>query len=225
VQSSSELTHVAMLYLRVSPYCAFILVQSYCTFVSNLKTHKAAALRHIMESRATASLRKVLQGPQRQSGPNKAEGKASRSKQASEPEEDKMPRDDEWTPRELPLSGNAMAHIREIDASKLMPTDLIGMEDVYTTLTIVIIDWLRLKGGAADVPMLEDAALTQAAEIVVLAERVAERNVEIPEEMQRCWEEAQGMRTAVIRYHEARLENWDKARRERLEGMRRFLSV
>jgi len=33
------------------------------------------------------------------------------------------------------------------------------------------------------------------------------------------------MRRAVIRYHEARLEDWDKARKEKLEGMRRLLSV
>lgn len=175
-----------------------------------------------MESRAIASLRKVLQGPPRQSGSIKAE---ERAKQAFKPEGDEMDRDDEWTPLELPLSGNAMAHIREIDASKLMPTDLIGMEDVYTTLTIVIIDWLRLKGGEADAPTLEDAGLHQEAEIFILAERVAEENVEIPEEMERCWEEAQGMRRSVIRYHQARVEDWDKARRERLEGMRRFLSV
>lgn len=115
-----------------------------------------------------ASLRDVLRGPPERSRPNKAEGKASRSKQASKPEEDEMDRNHEQTSLELPLSGNAMAHIREIDASKLMPTDLIGMEDIYTTLTIVIIDWLRLKGGAADVPMLEDATLDQEAEIVVL---------------------------------------------------------
>jgi len=172
-----------------------------------------------------ASLRDVLRGPPEQSRPNKAEEKASTSKQASKPEEDEMDRNDERTSVELPLSGNAMAHIREIDASKLMPADLIGMEDIYTTLTIVIIDWLRLKGGAADVPMLEDEALDQEAEIVVLAELAAERNVEIPEEMERCWEEAQVMRRAVIRYHEARLEDWDKARREKLEGMRRLLSV
>lgn len=171
------------------------------------------------------SLRKVLQGPPRQSGSIEAEERARRSKQALKPEEDEMDRDDEWNPLELPMSGNAMAHICEIDASKLMPTDLIGMEDVYTTLTIVIIDWLRLKGGVVDVPMLENAALHQEEEIVVLAERVAEENVEIPEEIERCWEEAQGMRRSVIRYHEARLEDWDKTRRERLEGMRRFLSV
>jgi len=178
-----------------------------------------------MESRAMASLREVLQGPSKKSRPNKAEEKESRSKQDSKPEEDESDRDDELTSLELPLSGNAMAQIREIDASKLMPTDMIRMEDTYTILTIVIIDWLRLKGGAAGVPMLEDAALNQEAEIVVLAEMAAERNVEIPEEMERCWEEAQGMRRAVIRYHEARLEDWDKARREKLEGMRRLLSV
>lgn len=172
-----------------------------------------------------ASLRKVLQEPPKHSRSNKSEGKACTSKQTSEPEEDGMDRNDERTSLELPLSGNATAHICEIHASKLMPIDLIGMEDVYTTLTIVIIDWLRLKGGVADITSLDDAALHQEAEIFILADRVAEENVEIPKEMERCWEEAQVMRKKVIRYHEARLEDWDKARRERLVGMRRFLSV
>ena len=168
------------------------------------------------KSPAEGYLRKVLQRSQGPADTKKGKERAEASKEALEEE----------AVLELPLSLDADARFRAMVVAELTPEDLLYSETVYTAHTFVITDWLRQKADMVDTPpVLDDPALNQEAEIALWVNRIANKDIVIPDRVERCWEKNLEARWKVIRYYETRLEAWDIPRKERLERMRRFASL
>ena len=168
-----------------------------------------------MNSLAEDYLRKVLQRSQGQADTKKGKEKAEASKEELE----------DVPALELPLSVDANARFHAMVVAELTPEDLLYSETVYTAHTFVITDWLRQEAGMVDTPVLDDPALNQEAEIALWVNRIADKDVAVPDTIERCWEKNLEARWKVIRHYETRVEAWDIPRKERLERMRRFASL
>ena len=164
------------------------------------------------------SLRKLLQRPRKP--PDIKKGKEE-VEVTSDDDDDK----DDYL--EFQPSDEIHARIEDIRATEIMPKALVVAESVYTTLALAIVDWLRQNGEPEGFQPLEDAspALNQEAEIAYLVATVAEKNLDIPPNLNQSWEECLTLRRRVIRFHETRVEQWDTQKQEMINKMQRFSSM
>lgn len=153
---------------------------------SSQKKHKPVSLRDALGSRAEESLRKLLERPQRPPKPEKGKTEAKINEPMTKgPNED----DDDFKPLVYPFSEETKACTRETKASELTPTNFITAESFYKSLTMMVTEWLRKEGDLGDFQLMKDPALNEALEITCWADTIAEKNISVPEEIERYWEE------------------------------------